>query len=110
MFALAGFDGCIGLSDATHIPMLKCPYWAHTSHKDFKLNVSARTYNVTCDHSRMIIGTTSGQPGTWDDKALVLFDKLINKVENEDIPEDYEFELMERDKDDNIVKVPYEGV
>ena len=64
MFALAGFNGCIGSSDATHIPMLKCPHWAKISHKGFKLNFPARTYNVTCDNSRRIIGTTMGHPAT----------------------------------------------
>ena len=29
LFRLAGFDGCIGSTDATHIPLLKCPHWAH---------------------------------------------------------------------------------
>ena len=69
IFALAGFNGCIGSSDATHIPMLKCPHWAHNNHKGFKLNVPARTYNVTVDHSRRILGSTAGHPGTWNDKT-----------------------------------------
>ena len=59
VFKMAGFDGCIGLSDGTHIPMLKCSQWASNSHKGFKLNVPARTNNVTVDHSRRILGSTT---------------------------------------------------
>ena len=110
MFAMAGFNGCIGSSDATHIPMLKCPNWAQISHKGFKLNFPARTYNVTCDHSRRIIGTTMGHPATWNDKTLILFDEMISKVNSGNIPEDYEFDLFEKIEDDNVVEVRYKGV
>ena len=50
--------------------MLKCPHWAKSSHKGFKLNFPARTYNVACDNSRRIIGTTMGHPAAWNDKHL----------------------------------------
>ena len=60
---MAGFDGYICLSDATHIPMLKCSQWTGNIHKGFILNVPARTYNITVDHSRRILGSTAGQPG-----------------------------------------------
>ena len=63
IFRMAGFNRCIGSSDATHIPMLKCPQWSQNNHKRFKLSVPARTYNVTCDNSRRILGTTMGHPG-----------------------------------------------
>ena len=86
IFQQAGFDGCIGSSDATHIPMLKCPHWAQIAHKGFKLSVPARTYNATVDHSRRILGITMGHPGTWNDKTLILFDELICNVKNSKIP------------------------
>ena len=110
IFGQAGFNGCIGSSDATHIPMLKCPQWAHNNHKGFKLSVPARTYNVTVDHSRRILGSTFGHPGTWNDKTLVLFDELICNVKNGNIPDDFEFKLYEKDMNNNIVEVTYKGV
>ena len=61
---IAGLNGCIGSSDATHVPMLRCPHRARNSHKGFKLSVLARTRNVTCDHSGRILGATMGHPGT----------------------------------------------
>ena len=110
IFRLAGFNGCIGSSDATHIPLLSCPYWAQNNHKGFKLSHPARTYNVTVDHTKRILGTTGGHPGTWNDKTLVLFDKLITKVKNGELYNDYEFKLYERNTVGEIVEVVYKGV
>ena len=110
IFQQAGFDGCIGSSDATHIPMLKCPHWAQIAHKGFKLSVPARTYNATVDHSRRILGSTMGHPGTWNDKTLILFDELICNVKNGKIPNDYTFTLKERNERGQIVEALYEGV
>ena len=110
LFRLAGFNGCIGSSDATHIPMLRCPQWAQNTHKGFKLNFPARTYNVTVDHSRRILGSTSGHPGTWNDKTLVLFDDLIYQVKNGIIPDDFGFKLFETDTHGEVIEVHYKGV
>ena len=33
LFRMAGFNGCIGSSDATHIGMLSCAAWAQIMHK-----------------------------------------------------------------------------
>ena len=80
IFRLAGFNGCIGSTDATHIPMLRCPQWTQNSHRGYKLSIPARTYNVTVDHCRRVLGSTHEYPGTWNDKTLVLFDQLIFNV------------------------------
>jgi hypothetical protein len=37
IYALPGFDGAIGSSDATYIGTLQCPYCARINHKGFKL-------------------------------------------------------------------------
>ena len=39
--------------------------------------------------THVIIGTTLGHPGAWHNKTLVLFDELINKVQNGDIPKKF---------------------
>ena len=79
IFALVGFNGCVGSSDGTHVPMLKCSQWAANNNKGFKLNVPARTYNVTVDHSRRILHSTTGHPGTCNDKTLILFDDYLSQ-------------------------------
>ena len=110
VFRMAGFNGCIASSDATHVGMLSCASWAHIMHKCFKLNIPSRTYNATVTHSRKILGTTSGHPATWNDKTLVLFDPLIYNVNNGVIPDNFEFMLYERNNEGIIVEVTYKGV
>ena len=90
--------------------MLSCPYWAQNMHRGFKLHCPARTYNVTVDHTRRIIGTTLGHPGTWNDKSVVLFDDLLTKVNNGEIYNDFVFKLYEKDSKGNIVQIEYRGV
>ena len=108
---MAGFNGCIGSSDAAHVGMISYTYWAHIMHKKgFKLNMPSRTYNATASHSRKILGTTSGHPATSNDKPLLLFDPLICNVNNGVIPNDFEFMLYERNSDGTIVEVTYKCV
>ena len=90
--------------------MLKCTQWSNNIHKGFKLNVPARTYNVTVDHSRRILGSTAGHPGTWNDKTLILFDEFICSVHNGKLHEDYEFKLYEKDVDNKIQQITYNDV
>ena len=110
LFKMAGFNGCIGSTDATHIGMLNCAAWAHIIHKGFKLNIPSRTYNMTVNHCHQILGSTLGHPVTWNDKTLILFDELVSNVNDGNIPNDDEFMLFEHDKDGNIVEVGYKGV
>ena len=110
LFRIAGFNGCHGSSDGTHIGLLSCPSWAFNNHKGFKLGVPSRNYNATVTHCKQILGTTFGHPGTWNDKTLVLFDELIKSVHDGKLMKDKEFELFELDKDGNLVSILYSGV
>lgn len=109
LFRMAGFNGCIGSSDGTHIGLLSCPSWAFNNHKGFKLAIPSRNYNATVTHWKQILGITFGHPGTWNDKTLVLFDELIKSVHDGKLMEDEEFELFELDKDGNVQTVLYSG-
>ena len=108
IFRMAGMNGCIGSSDATHVIMLKCSSWATHGSKGFKLNLPARTYNLTVTHSKLILCSTTGHPSTWNDKTLVLFDPLLSAVNDGDMYDDFVFfSLFEHDLDGNIVEVKY---
>ena len=89
--------------------MLKFLKWAHNVKNGFKISVPTQTYNVTVDHSCCILNTTMGHPGTWNNKTLVLFDELVCKVRNGDIPDNFEFILYERGSNNDIVEVSYKG-
>ena len=107
MFQLAGFNGCIGSTDATHVPLLSCPSWATVSHKGHKLKIPCRSYNITVTHARQ--GTTSGHPSTWNNKTIVLFDELIYQINDGQYKDDYKFKLLEYDEKNNVVEVQYVG-
>ena len=110
LFNFAGFNGCIGSSDGTHIGMLCCPSWAFHNHKGYKLAIPSRNYNATVAHWRQILGSTFGHPGTWNDKSLILFDDLIKNIHEGKLFANNEFKLFELDKDGNVVEITYLGV
>ena len=109
VFAMAGFNGCIGSTDATHVGMLQCPSWALINHKGHKLAIPSRNYNATVTHSHQILGTTCGHPGTWNDKTLVLFDHLIRGVNEGELYSDREFTLLELNEKGEEVEITYIG-
>ena len=65
-FEEAGMPGCIGSTDATHICMLRCPSQLRNYHMGHKLDLPSRTYNLTTNHRKRILGTTTGHPGRWN--------------------------------------------
>ena len=109
VFSSAGFNGCIGSSDGTHIGMRCCATWAAHGHTGHKLGIPSRTYNVTVTHWRQILATTCGHPSTWNDKTIVLFDDLIRGVNDGSIFGNNEFKLLERDSKGNVQEVTYVG-
>ena len=110
IFDIAGMPGCCGSGDATNVMMLNCPNWATISHKGFKLNLPARTYNLTVSHTKFILCSTTGHPSTWNDKTLVLYDPLISGVRDGSLHENFEFKLLEKRSNGEIVEVTYQGI
>jgi hypothetical protein len=76
-FTKAGFNGCIGSTDATLIIIEMCQYRLRQSHLRGKFNLTAHTYNMTVNHHHHILFTTQGYPVRWNDKILVLFDDFL---------------------------------
>jgi hypothetical protein len=55
-----------------------------------------RTYNLTCNHRRQILHTTSGHPGRWNDKTLIRFDTFISELRDGGLDDKMDFELRTR--------------
>lgn len=108
-YAMAGFPGCLGSGDATHIGMLRCFYKLRNHHMSFKLPMPTRTYNMTVNHRRRILCTTRGHPGRWSDKTLIRFDDLANQLKKGERYEDLTFILLEHDGDGGVKEVEYSG-
>ena len=109
LFTQAGFNGCMGSTDATHVPMLSCAAWAQIVHTGSKMKIPCRTYNVTVSHSRQILGCTLGHPATFNDKTLIMFDKLLTGIRNDKLKKDHVFTLFEKNDQNEIVEVTYVG-
>ncbi|KAI2512197.1 Plant transposon protein [Fragilaria crotonensis] len=107
---IAGFPGCIGSCDATHVLIEKCSNRLKNQHTAKKLPGTARTYNVTVNHRRRILSTTTGHPCRWNDKTLILFDKFARGLQNGNNPlNDVEFTLCERNENGSVIEVRYRG-
>ena len=75
----------------------------------FKLSHTARTYNLTVNHWRRILSTTTGHPASFNDKTLITFDEFVNSLNNGMYDDEYEFELYNYDDNKNVIKVKYCG-
>lgn len=108
-FEMAGFPGCVGSADATHITIEKCSHRLRQNHKGGKTKLTTRTYNISVNHRRRIIGTTRGHPGSWNDQTLVLFDSFIRGLKPGKNLQGVAFELLERNDKGEVVAVQYKG-
>ena len=97
-YAMAGFPGCIGSTDATHVPLDKVTASFRQVHIGFKggSEATTRTYNLTCNHRRQILHTTTGHPGRWNDKTLVRFDPFMAELRDGAFDELIDFRLKRR--------------
>lgn len=72
----------------------------------------SRSYNMTVNHRRRILGTTKGHPARWNDKTLQLHDSFLKQLWDGNILEDVCFKLLEY-PDDNWkgvrVEATYKG-
>jgi hypothetical protein len=95
-YRIAGFPGCIGSTDATHIPLEKVSFKIRQSHLGFKMAATTRTYNLTVNHKRQILYTTTGHPGRWNDKTLARFDHFLDELRKGSFDEKITFDLLDK--------------
>lgn len=108
-FTMAGLPGACSSSDATSIVHKMCSHRLQHHHKGFKSKHPTRTYNLTVNHRRLILGTASGHPGSFNDKTVVLYDNFITDIKSGKKFDDHIFELLEK-SDGQIIRVKYCGV
>jgi DDE superfamily endonuclease len=108
-YAEAGFVGAVGSTDATHVLHERICYAGRQSHSGYKMPGTTRSYNLTVNHRRKILMSTSGSPGRWNDKTLIKYDTFVRGIYEGDHLDKVEFELLERDNDRNVHKVKYRG-
>jgi hypothetical protein len=110
-YARKGFHGAVGSMDATHIASKRVPHDAKQLHTGYKLPYTSRAYNMTVNNKQCILHSTTGAPARWNDKTLVLYDDLYNRIKNHEIGNDVEFELFYYDDTkQQVCKQKYCGV
>jgi DDE superfamily endonuclease len=108
-FTVGGLPGAGWSADATNVLMWRCDHNLRQAHMGFKNSHPARTYNLTTNHRREILHTTTGHPSRWNDKTLVLFDSFISGIHEGKKLQDVKFELEDRLPDGKVTKVSYRG-
>jgi hypothetical protein len=109
-YAEAGFPGCVGLSDCTHLTTERCEYNLKNNHLGAKSSHTTCTFNLTCNHRRRILHTTCGGPGRWNNMTMVRFDTFFTDIRAGRILTDNEFELLSYNKKGNDVTAQYNAV
>jgi hypothetical protein len=105
----AGFPGCVGSSNCTHIVTDKCEYNLKNNRLGAKNSLTTRTFNLTCNHRRRILHTTHGGPGRWNDQSMVRLDSFISGIRDGIVLDDVSFELFAHDKKGRIKKLRFSG-
>ncbi|KAG7344279.1 hypothetical protein IV203_029882 [Nitzschia inconspicua] len=96
-YEAAGFPGCVGSMDASHVEHQRISFKHRQAHLSFKLPFTSRTYNIVTSHRRKIFSTTDGYPARWNDKTLV---RYAGRAVDE---EDYFQGSLVRDEDGAII-------
>jgi hypothetical protein len=108
-FALAGFPGCIGSMDASHVCLERVEFRLRQPHLANKLHTTARSYNIVTNHRRRILSTTEGHPATWNDKTLVRFDRFVMGLKKGKYHSNLRFKLYAYDGNGNVIERTYCG-
>lgn len=80
LYEMAGLDGAIGSTDATHVVVEKLSSNLKQNHKGGKSSMTTRSFNLTVDHTRRIIGCAPSAPGRWNDKTLQIYDPVMVNI------------------------------
>lgn len=108
-YEMAGFPGAVGSTDATHVLLERVNNRNRQAHLGFKSSHTARAYNITVNHRRQILSTTSGHPARWNDKTLQLFDPFMEQLHEGKILDDLVFQLYYLNAEGTVMKQSYRG-
>ncbi len=97
-YSKAGFPGCIGLSDCTHIVTDQCEYHLKNNHLGAKISLTTRTFNLTCNHHCRILHSTHRRLGKWNNQTMVWGDLFVSGIRDGSILDKVDFELLTHDK------------
>lgn len=92
-FTKAGFPGCVGAVDCTHVRLWNCSTSQTNRHRG-KEGYPSRAFQVVCDANRRVIHTTVGYQGSASDKTICDRDAFVNGVRRNTIGGDVQWEIL----------------
>lgn len=104
-YVQAGFDGCIGSADVTHVILERCHSRLKNQNQGGKSSHTTRAFQIVANHRRQIIASTVGYPGRWNDMTIVRFDGFVTDIHNGTYLNEHQFNL----KDINGKEEKYTG-
>ena len=103
-FKEAGFDGCIGSADVTHVVLERCHSRLKNQNLGGKSSHTTRAFQIVVNHRRQIIASTVGYPGRWNDMTIVRFDGFVTDVQRGLYLQDNQFTLKnDKGEDENHI-------
>ena len=105
-YEYAGFPGCCGSIDGTHIP-----WYGYRSGDRSKFvgkeKIPTLNFGATVDHKYRFLHVTDAFPGSANDKLVIQSDTFYNEVMNTELYRDYEFVLMTNRHSTNKIRGCY---
>jgi DDE superfamily endonuclease len=108
-FDEAGMTGAGFSTDATNVIMWRCSHNLRQAHLGFKSSHPSRSYNLTCNHRKEILYTTTGHPARWNDKTLAFMDEFLIGIHDGRLLQDVQYSLLSRNSNNEIVETKYLG-
>jgi hypothetical protein len=105
----AGFPGCVGSSNCTHIVTKRCQYNLKNIHLGSKSSQTTRTFNLTCNRWRHILHTTNGGPGRWNNQSIMRLDTFVSGIRDGTVLDDVNSKLLSCDKDGKVKTLRFSG-
>ena len=95
-YAAVGIPGACGSMDVVHIPLGRCPHGLINVCTG-KEGYPTLGYNVICDHAGRALALMPGAYGTINDKTIVKMDDTVDKVKNDKLFTEYNYEVFRKD-------------
>ena len=106
---MAGFPGCVGSTNDTHVILESCPFCLRQLHLAYKLLHTAHAYNMAVNHRKWILSLTKGHPPRFNDKTLVLYDDFVQPIYTNLYGDKLSFFLKDVDANEEVIEVKYRG-
>ena len=105
MYDNIGLTGALGSMDATHVPWDRCPAALRHMHVG-KDGHPTLTHNCVVANDLFFMGATRSKPGSLNDKTLVRFDSIADKLRT-GMYKHIEFVLFDENGTPHVHKDPY---